>query len=311
MVTRFTIRVLLVSCLTFGLAAGAQEALQDSTPVDGMPEASDFEFPRWEGLLRRGVDPSVYDEPLETDRPDFTEASSVVPRGILQVETGYTFTSDSEGGIRNQSQTLPESLFRYGITDNAEFRLVWNYLWQDTTSAGVREHEDGAEDLTLGTKLALTSQSGWMPESALILDMSTPTGGTGITNRHAEFGADFLYGWDLPGDKYLAGSFGYATGTQLSTILLPPGDLVVTSDRHNAFHASVTHGIPLGEAWNMYFEYFGIYLDGLAGGRPQNYFDSGMTYLLNNNLQLDVRLGVGLNPSADDFFAGTGLSVRF
>ena len=34
------------------------------------------------------------DEGLVTDRPDFTEASSVVGRGVLQLELGYTYTHD-------------------------------------------------------------------------------------------------------------------------------------------------------------------------------------------------------------------------
>ena len=54
---------------------------------------------------------------------------------------------------------------------------------------------------------------------------------------------------------------------------------------------------------------FGLYYDGLAGGRPQNYMDSGLVYLVNNNLQFDIRLGVGLNQASDDFFAGTGMVV--
>lgn len=36
----------------------------------------------------------VVDEPLVTDRPDFTEASVTVGRGVLQIESGYTFVQD-------------------------------------------------------------------------------------------------------------------------------------------------------------------------------------------------------------------------
>jgi hypothetical protein len=32
---------------------------------------------------------------------------------------------------------------------------------------------------------------------------------------------------------------------------------------------------------------------------------------LNNDLQLDVFAGLGLNRNADDYFVGTGLSKRF
>ena len=39
--------------------------------------------------------------------------------------------------------------------------------------------------------------------------------------------------------------------------------------------------------------------------------DGGFTLLLNNDVQWDVRAGVGLNDNADDYFAGMGLSLRF
>lgn len=45
--------------------------------------------------------------------------------------------------------------------------------------------------------------------------------------------------------------------------------------------------------------------------RPEHYFDGGFTYLLRNNMQFDVRAGVGANAAAVDFFAGSGLCVRF
>ena len=262
----------------------------------------------WRRILRF-QDESVYDEPLETDRPDFTEASSVVGRGVLQIETGYTFVFDDEAGTRVRTHTAPEGVFRYGISDNVELRTVWNYTWTDSTTAGVTEREDGADDLVFGFKFALTSQSGLIPESALILDMSSPTGGSGVTNENDEFGSNYLYGWDLPGDRYFAGSFGYSTATQLTALTAPIIGRSV--DRHGIFHSSVTYGIPIAESWNAYFEYFGLYYHGLDGGRPQNYFDSGVTHLFNNNVQFDARIGVGLNSSAEDLFAGTGMSFRF
>jgi hypothetical protein len=45
--------------------------------------------------------------------------------------------------------------------------------------------------------------------------------------------------------------------------------------------------------------------------RPQHYFNGGFTYLFNNDVQWDIRAGVGLNEAADNFFAGTGLSLRY
>ena len=41
----------------------------------------------------------------------------------------------------------------------------------------------------------------------------------------------------------------------------------------------------------MYLEYFGLFSTGAESNFPQNYVDGGITYLLNNNVQFDVRAG--------------------
>jgi hypothetical protein len=43
----------------------------------------------------------------------------------------------------------------------------------------------------------------------------------------------------------------------------------------------------------------------------EHYFNGGFSLRLTNDIQWDFRAGVGLNDAADDFFTGTGLSVRF
>jgi len=42
---------------------------------------------------------------LITDRPDATEAPSVVPKGALQIETGALFTSFEEDVLKTQTLT--------------------------------------------------------------------------------------------------------------------------------------------------------------------------------------------------------------
>ncbi len=96
------------------------------------------------------------EEPIATDRPDFTEASSTVPQGRIQFESGYTFTYEVADGAIHRAHTAPELLVRYGYSGDIEFRLAWTYLWESTKFGTVREALDGAEDLVVGVKLALS-----------------------------------------------------------------------------------------------------------------------------------------------------------
>jgi hypothetical protein len=44
--------------------------------------------------------------------------------------------------------------------------------------------------------------------------------------------------------------------------------------------------------------------------RPDHFMDGGMIYRLAPNIQVDVRAGFGLSGRPDDFFTGTGFSIR-
>ena len=62
---------------------------------------------------------------LITDRPDFTESSEVVGRGVVQLESGLTFASRMPA-VRQV--TLPELLVRIGLGDRVELRLAQRRL---------------------------------------------------------------------------------------------------------------------------------------------------------------------------------------
>lgn len=245
-------------------------------------------------------------EPLQTDRPDFTESSSTVGRGRVQLEAGYVFSYDDADGEVSRAHNFPETLLRVGLTDDIEFRIAWSYLVAEATSG---PSEDGAIDLYLGTKLFLMEQEGWLPESAIILQMTVPTGADVFCNDEVFYGFNLLYGWDLAGNWTLGASTGVNTSAE---------DLVVTGavptfnrDGHVVLHQSVTLGIPLTDRLGGFVEYFGLYAVGRENNFPENYLDTGLTYLVTDDFQLDGRIGLGLNDQAQDFFTGAGFSVRF
>ena len=48
-----------------------------------------------------------------------------------------------------------------------------------------------------------------------------------------------------------------------------------------------------------------------ADGGSAHSFDTGLTYMLTDNLQLDGAVGFGLSDEADDWFMTFGVSYRF
>ena len=234
-------------------------------------------------------------EPLVTDRPDFTEAPSTVGRGVVQLESGYTYTYDSEPTGGKKVHSFPEALFRVGmLAEWMEFRIFYNYAEETTTSIAT-----GNEDLGLGVKFALTGQEGILPEMGIIFQMTVPSGSSAFTADETLPGVNWIYGWELTDRISTAGQ------TQANRAL---DDL--TSEPYLEFSQSWTIGASITERVGTYAEWFVLAPDGADSNPTENYFNGGLTFLVTENLQFDVRSGVGLNDAADNFFTGAGFSIR-
>lgn len=241
------------------------------------------------------------DEPLVADRPDFTEASVTVGRGVVQLEMGYTFTNDEAGGDNVKSHSYPEPLLRVGLlAEWLEFRMGWNYAEQFTRQGGVVASAAGAEDMYLGFKIALTPQEGILPETAIIPQMTVPSGGSAFRAEDVLPGLNWVYSWELNDCLSLAGS------TQGNGAIDDS-----TSRRYLEATQSIVLGQSLTERIGAYAEWYGCFPYSADNAKPAHTFNGGFTFLVNNNLQFDVRGGVGLNQAAEDYFVGAGSAIRF
>ena len=83
------------------------------------------------------------------------------------------------------------------------------------------------------------------------------------------------------------------------------------SDTFSEFNQSFSLGRSWSEKLGSYTEWYVLAPTDADTNRPENYFNAGFTYLFNKNVQWDIRAGVGLNEAADNFFVGSGLSLRF
>jgi hypothetical protein len=181
-----------------------------------------------------------------------------------------------------------------------EWRIDWNYLEEETDIAGLEDSISGAEDLGLGMKIALTPQEAILPETAIIFQMTVPTGSEEFTADEVLPGFNYLYSWDINDEWSTGGSTGINGAID---------DITLDS------YTEVTSSWTLGRSWTdklgSYTEWF-VLIPASADTNPtENYFNGGFTYLINDDLQWDIRAGVGLNSGADDFFAGSGISFRY
>jgi hypothetical protein len=244
--------------------------------------------------------PPGFDEPLASDRPDFVEASVTVGRGVAQVEMGYTFISNDDPGLTHREHSVPEMLWRIGMfAEWFEFRIAFNHLsGSDLIAPLPIDNFSGGEDLYLGVKLGLTPQEGILPEMALILQMTVPTGHPDLTAGETLPGFNWLYGWEV--NDFI----GIGMSTQGNKAIDDVGD------EYFEFAQAITINYALAEKLSAYTEWFALIPSGGTTAFTEHYMDGGFVFRATNNLQFDIRAGIGLSERANDYFTGAGVVLR-
>lgn len=109
-------------------------------------------------------------EPLITDRPDQTESPNAMPKGFLQVETGAYYESFKDNNIKTEDFTFNTTLVRYGLLDNLELRLGWDFVEGKTKVNGnaLANVSSGFNPLLLGVKTSIAKENGYFPEIGLL-----------------------------------------------------------------------------------------------------------------------------------------------
>jgi len=245
---------------------------------------------------------------MVSDRPGFSDSYALVPRGYSHLEFGYTFGYDRGDSRRTKNHTLGKFSLRTGLTDEFELRLKWTgfsfteSLFEDTSRwAGRRimsnDHDDGGTDMSIGFKSPLLKPKGLIPNLSVIPAISLPTG----TNSKSTGDVDpeIRLAW-----KYALNDKWSIYGVGLATALSGGEGRFFQSGASLATYYQFTKHV------GGFVEYYGLY-PSARGSDCQHNVDFGPVILVNDNFQIDLRAGFGLNEEAPDFVAGIGFCVRF
>lgn len=242
---------------------------------------------------------------LITDRPDQTESATVVPYGTVQVETGWLWTEDEEGGLELSTEERLGTLVRLGVARRVELRLGWVGEVDEELRLRGRPtgRVSGVGDAELGAKIGLADERGARPQAALLVGVGLPVGDGEITSDRYDPSFRFSLAHTLTEHV----SFGYNLGMTWSSVPGegPPG----VRETLSFVNYTAALGFGLSKRWGAFVEVFGDLPVDAPGGDAHS-VDGGVTYLVRNNLQLDVSGGIGLSGSAPDQILSVGLSVR-
>ncbi|MGB3778405.1 MAG: transporter [Tunicatimonas sp.] len=228
------------------------------------------------------------EEPLSTDRPgEGTDAASVVGAGIGQLETGVFQEWEIEGGY--SLGYYPTALLRYGILDRVELRLS-SGLFTGGPQAGV-----GWSPLDLATKVALIEEAqGWIPQAALLVGLTLPaTGSEAVQSNFTQPRVVLLLNHSI--NSWLG----------ITTNL---GAHWENDSPETIYRYAMSFDFSLSERIGAFAEFYGDLPEASA---TSHLFNAGFTYLLTNDLQLDLAAGTALTDNAPDFYIGGGVSWRW
>ncbi len=226
---------------------------------------------------------------LITDRPDQTESASIVPKGLVQFETGPYLILDDGQRREFSYNTL---LVRTGVLDWLEFRLQGAYDGYNYSFDGGEVGDKGLAPLVLGTKIKLLEEQGYIPQTAIMYHITLPgTGGEAFQLEDPEHELRANFSHTLSENVELA----YNLGAQWEDIKEAQGMYTLSF----AFDISDRVGV--------FMESFGFLIE---DEQNEHSIDGGFTFLVRDNLQLDAYIGRGLTESADDWLFGAGFSWR-
>ena len=232
--------------------------------------------------------------PIFTDRSSQTDAIGLIPRGRFQLESGFFYLTDSESN--EDFIAFPNLFIKYGISDRLEFRLILNYFNQKIDTIGGDIKNSGIAPIATGFKVALLpEQRGIIPKATYGLTFIIPKiGDSAFKTDELTTSMRFLF------ENSISNVF---------TLYYSLGFDMETNGNATGFY-TLMGSFSVTNRFGGFAEVFSRYDENVKD--PWG-FDTGVSYLINNNLVIDGTVGFGLNSIASDMFftVGIGWKVDF
>jgi hypothetical protein len=228
------------------------------------------------------------ESPISTDRPGFSAGTYTVQPGMYNFEFGYQYTFNNEG-IDVKTHTLPLLVVRTGLSPKIEINIFWAG-WNITKFAGVSNTSN--TDLVLASKFRLSETEKYNLTG--VVNVSLPVGTAPSTSDNVDPMVGLIWDYALANNV-----------TAFGVLYLQSFKVV---DREFAFQPAIGLTTPLSDKVGVFIEWYGNYPFDNAFGNTTS-LDGGFTYLVNNDVQLDINGGFGLQNGADKFI-GVGVAIR-
>lgn len=225
-------------------------------------------------------------ESISTDRPDQSESPTVLPFKHFQMEIGVNVESEE----KELSFVHPTILWRIGILKSTELRVTTDVLTQKDTTG---KYKVGFAPMSIGFKTKICEERKARPAIAILSAVTIPYLSTKI-QRTKYFAPEIIMAFEHSFKKNIG--LGYNGGMRWDGFSPQP-----------AFIYSVVNDIGFAKTCSFFYEFYG---EIPIQQRSTHSFDTDITWVIQNNMQIDFSGGVQLFPFAKAWFTSIGYSFR-
>lgn len=244
---------------------------------------------------------------MSTDRPDKTESPYTVDAGHYQVEMdlvnyAYDRHNPDHTATRVDSFSLAPINFKVGLLNNVDVQFVvetYNHVREKDLSTGTVIKRRGFGDVTTRVKWNLWGNDNGDTALALMPWIKLPTNQDGLGNDAVEGGLIVPLAVSLPA------GWGMGLMTEVDFLERSTG-----SGYEAEFINSITFAHDIIGDLGGYVEFFSA-VNTESSADWVGTVDLGLTYAVNENVQLDGGVNLGVTRAADDINPFIGVSWRF
>jgi len=236
--------------------------------------------------------------PLAADRPDATESPQTVDAGHVQLEVDIAAYLRDRGGSYEDTFAFATTNVKFGLAHYVDLQLVWGpYVRTKTRVNGMSDTDEGFSNLVLRTKVNLWGNDGNTKTAfALLPFVSIPVGDSQGPDD-VEGGLVLPFATELPR--------GWGFGAQIGFDYVRNA---ADTGHEWVFTQAVVFGHDIAGGLAGFVEF--------ASAAPEDgnwtgTVDLGLTYAVNDNVQLDAAVFIGVNRDAPDYLVFAGITWRF
>lgn len=231
-----------------------------------------------------------YHDTIRTGRPGQSIGPYTVGSHVLQIQSGMEYDKTSNEGTART--LINNNVIRFGLANKWETSAVFDLRTDQYRDTGVPNFSlSGLSNVQVGLRYNIIDHpNGWIPSLGVQVRTRVP-----------------MHSSDYKIDRF-APVMALATGHSLDNGWGFNTNWIAAYDGNSTqpdYNYTLNLSFPITNRWSGYVENYGQ-----MGSDFDTYFDGGIAYLVNQNLQVDFYGGLSENDGAYSHFMSAGISWR-